>query len=92
MDAHVIFVCDISGSMQDRDINEYNKPTSGAQFSWIKNAHSGKYWSSKNRYHSGLDNRLGALYSHIHSFIDIRLKNGMMNHSVLLFHEITINL
>jgi len=57
-DSHVVFLCDISGSMSDQDGGN-----SVAEYSWIKSA-------------GHLDNRLGALYSSIHKFIDIRIQKG----------------
>eukprot|EP01084_Bolivina_argentea_P204199 348687_1 len=56
--AHVVFICDISGSMSSSDGND-----SKAQYPFIKNA-------------GRLDNRLGALYSAIYKFLDIRLQKG----------------
>eukprot|EP01084_Bolivina_argentea_P129404 228556_1 len=56
--AHVIFVCDISGSMSSVDAG-----CSKAEYSFIRKAKK-------------LDNRLGALYSAIYKFIDIRLQKG----------------
>ena len=58
MNPHVIFICDTSGSMGNRDNGQ-----SKAEYSFIAN--SGK-----------LDNRLGALYSSIYKFINVRLERG----------------
>ena len=56
--AHVIFVCDISGSMSSGDGGN-----SRASYKFIKDSGS-------------LDNRLGALYSAIHKFVQLRLAKG----------------
>eukprot|EP01083_Nonionella_stella_P124111 374515_1 len=56
--AHVIFICDKSGSMGATDGTQ-----SKAEYSFIKQS-------------GNLDNRLGALYSSIHKFINIRLDKG----------------
>jgi len=57
--SHVIFICDISGSMSCEDGGN-----SLAEFTWITEANE---W---------LNNRLGALYSAIHKFVDIRISKG----------------
>ena len=57
--SHVIFVCDCSGSMSDTDGGD-----SVAEYYWIKDAGANLSY--------GLNNRMGALYSAIHKFIDIR--------------------
>ena len=56
--AHIIFICDISGSMSQSDDGK-----SKASYKFIVES-------------SKLDNRLGALYSAIHKFINIRLHKG----------------
>ena len=69
--AHVIFICDTSGSMSDMD-----KGKSKAEYSFISDYSGRSYDSTSSTYHWGLNNRLGALYSSIHKFIQIRMKKG----------------
>eukprot|EP01084_Bolivina_argentea_P024953 46442_1 len=56
--AHVVFICDTSGSMMGHD-----RLTSIPSYDWIATD-------------SKLNNRLGALYSAIHDFVDIRWENA----------------
>eukprot|EP00483_Globobulimina_turgida_P000912 UN00913 len=68
-DCHVIFLCDISGSMDSTDGG-----ASQAQFTFIRDA-------------PRLNNRLGALYSAIHNFLDVRLQKGCVDCvSALMFN------
>ena len=68
--AHVIFICDISKSMARND-----KKTS---------AQAAEYKSIKDN--GSFNNRLGALYSSIHKFIEVRSSNGLtvyVTHSII---------